>query len=616
MRLRLSVFNIICMIASLSFLSMQALAYVHTKTNAGDNLKWNLRENNIKLQIDTNSNGDRSLNLTQSNINSIITESIEQWNGHSNIVITPEFTSNLPVLGEGATLRFTDSTAYFGSGVLAVTSISHDPKTSNIFNADILINESISNGTLFTNAPSLSSGSDYAYLGDVVTHEIGHLLGLAHSEVIGSTMLYSIFKGQHEIAADDIAGLKNIYNKTYQRRYKGRVVGGEQIPVFGANVQMILHSTGEVYAAQMTNENGEFYFDDPPRNDYFVIYVTPPKSLINLPSYYSTVKTDYCSGSYRPSFFSKCGGREKGRPQLFSTSYVYEDLMQGPASANVYDLGDISIRCSDNTDPQYLYAKYDSNASFELFAFDQGQYQWDESAGEVFSGTFSEAEVEQGASGKGDVFEVDYRGFDNPVGHYIDLRISTETIGSMLELTITVKRTSDGQTTNYTIETDSFTGKKLLNHIIKHPLSSTAADNHYEITIRPADSSILTDEDQQEILAVPSVMKNSDNLYLLMLTLGSYENSTYAVLPPKQYKFPEDNTYCSEGNPSYTSQANVSASTSNSSGAQSQDQNAAISCGTIDIDNDSNSGPLSFVLGLSLILFMTHIRQTLLKVLS
>ena len=598
------------------FLSLPVIAYVHNKSSAGDNLKWSLRENNINLLIDTSSNGSRSYNLNENDIKQIITDSVDQWNGHSNISILSQFVSSLPAVGEDSTLRFTENTAYFGSGVLAVTSISHDPKTGNIFNADILVNESISNGILFTNTGMLSSGSEYAFLGDVITHEVGHLLGLGHSEVIGSTMLYSIFKGQHELAADDIAGLKNIYENSYEKRFKGRVVGGNQVPVFGANVQMILHSTGEVFAAQMTDENGEFYFDDPPSNDYFVIYVNPPKSLTNLPSYYSTVATDYCSGSYRPSFFSKCGGRGKGRPQVFSTSYIYEDLLDESATSNLYDLGDVTIRCDDNIDSQYIYTKYDSTASFKLYSFDQGQYQWNESVGEVFVGTFSETEIEQGTSGKGDVFEVDYTGFENPSGYYLDLRISTESIGSMLELTVVVKRTSDGQTSSYLIETDSSLGKKLLNHNIKHPLSSTPADNHYEITIKPTDTSVLTEQDQEAILAVPSIMKNSDNLYLLMLTLGSNINSSYVVMPPKQYKYPEDNTYCSEGNPAYTSQANISAS--NNSVAQSQEQNAVVSCATIDIDSDSNSGsgPMSFIFGLVLIFFMTHIRQTLLKILS
>lgn len=607
---------IILVFIFIALISRSGLAYVYSKSEVGGNLKWNLRDNTINLFINTESNGDRSYNLDDKNIKTIISESVEQWSEQNIITINPLFTTNLPSIGVGATLRFTDNTAYFGSGVLAVTSIGHDPKTGNIFSADILVNESISNNTLFTNTPMLSSGTDYAYLGDVITHEIGHLLGLAHSESVGSTMLYSIFKGQYDVAADDISGLKSLYRDSYQNRYKGRVVGGNQIPIFGAHVQMILHSTGEVFASQMTNEKGEFFFDDPPFNDYFVLYISPPKSLNNLPSYYSTATTDYCSGSYRPAFFSKCGGRSKGRPQLFSTSYVYEDLLDDTVAANQYDLGAITIRCNDNIDPQYIYSKYNSSAMFELFSFDQYYYQWNQSAGEIFVGTFSETELQKGQSGKGDVFEVDYTGFENPSGHYMDLRISTETIGSMLKLTVIVKRISDGQTTTYTTNTDPITGKNLLNHSIKHLLSTSPENNRYEITIKPVDSSSFTEEDQEEILAIPAVMKNKENHYLLMLTLGKYEDSSYKVFAPKQYQFPEDNAYCSEGNPVYTSQANISGVKSN--GAQSQEQNSPISCGTIEIDNDSgpNSGPMSFILGLSLILFMAHIRQSLLKVLS
>lgn len=594
--------------------SPKVYSYVNSKSNAGDNLKWNIRENNIFLQIDTSATGDRFYNLDEESISEIITNSVEQWNDHSSIAITPQYTNSLPPLGESTTLRFTENPAYFGSGVLAVTTIEHDPKNGVIFSADILVNESSLNSTFFSGSPALSSGSEYAYLGDVITHEVGHLLGLAHSEVTGSTMLYSIFKGQHEIAADDIAGLKNIYDESYGRRYKGRVIGGDKVPIFGANVQMILHSTGEVYAAQISNEKGEFYFDDPPADDYFVIYVSPPKSLVNLPSYYATTQTDYCNGSYKPAFFSKCGGREKGRPQLFSTSYAYEDLLDSSVSAESYDLGDVTIRCNDNINPNYIYNKFQTDGTFELFSFDRYQYQWEQAAGDIFVGKFSDYEVEEGLAGKGDVFEVDYRDLDNPNGQYMDLRISTESIGSMLDLTVTVKRTLDGVVKTYTTETESETNKKILNFHIKHMLSSVPEYNHYEITIKPADSSTFTEEDQVAIIAMPSVLKNSENHYLMMLSLGTYEDFNYTVLPPKQYKYPEDNAYCSEGTPSYTAQANISAD--NGSTAQEQEQTTGISCGTIDIDDDSNSGPMSFMLGISLILFMMNIRQTLLKFLS
>ena len=80
-----------------------------------------LKGNNIFLQIDTSATGDRFYNLDEESISEIITNSIEQWNDHSNIAITPQYTNSLPPVGESATLRFTENPAYFGSGVLAVT---------------------------------------------------------------------------------------------------------------------------------------------------------------------------------------------------------------------------------------------------------------------------------------------------------------------------------------------------------------------------------------------------------------------------------------------------------------------------------------------------------------
>jgi hypothetical protein len=586
--------------------SLPAFAYVNSKAETGLDLKWNVRENRVDLYVDTSSSGNSSYDLTENSIKSIIEGSINEWNGQSNITINPIYTSSLPAIGESQTIRFTESPAYFGSAVLAVTSIGYSPTTGDILSADILVNESYNNVIEFTSSPSKSADGDYAYLGDVMTHELGHFLGLNHSEVIGSTMLFSVFKGQYSVAHDDIAGVYDLYSSGGYT-VKGRVIGGDRVPVFGANVQMIDFDTGDVFSAHMTDENGMFYFKKTP--DRYLIYVSPPMELDNLPAYYATAETNFCSGSYKPAFFSKCGGREKGRPQVFTTSDDYSDLI---ASDGTIDIGEITIRCQNNVNPEYIYSKY-SNGTDPYDLFTSSPSDPERIAGDTFVGSFSEAEITEGVSGSGDIFYLDLRDYQHLSSNsYLDLKVITESIGTMVDPEITIERISDSSSVSYTTSTDPTTNRKLLNLSVRFGLSTTGSNNYFKITIKP--KQVDTDE-QQEILAAPTVMSNPENLYLVLTGVGKVVSGEYSLAGHKDSAYPEDNRFCSEGNPSYTSKANITMDANNTT--PNTDGVETMSCGTIDIDNHNNgSGPMSFAIGLAMILLFIQVRETLLKALS
>jgi hypothetical protein len=91
--------------------------------------------------------------------------------------------------------------------VIARTSITFDPNTGAIFDADIELNS-------FDNVFSTSDDVVATDLQAVLTHEVGHFLGLDHSTFENATMQanYDLSNlGARTLSSDDIAGVCSIY---------------------------------------------------------------------------------------------------------------------------------------------------------------------------------------------------------------------------------------------------------------------------------------------------------------------------------------------------------------------------------------------------------------------
>jgi hypothetical protein len=104
---------------------------------------------------------------------------------------------------------FRDDTwmATIPGSALALTTVSYDANTGQIFDADVEVNGT---GGNITN----SRPSDGADLPSIVTHEIGHFLGLDHSPKPSATMFITYKAGTGNLRVldpDDVAGICAIY---------------------------------------------------------------------------------------------------------------------------------------------------------------------------------------------------------------------------------------------------------------------------------------------------------------------------------------------------------------------------------------------------------------------
>ena len=149
------------------FYSLSGLSYQSSVTDSQNQIKWNYT--NVPLRI-----GNTASSLSTST--AIIDQAIAEWNAATTFQIQRTSTGKNQII-------FLEDFSRYGSAVLGVTEVSY-ATSGDINSATIYLNEQNYN---FTATPGMSHGST-VYLKDVVTHEMGHFLGLGHSEVLDSTM--------------------------------------------------------------------------------------------------------------------------------------------------------------------------------------------------------------------------------------------------------------------------------------------------------------------------------------------------------------------------------------------------------------------------------------------
>ena len=568
-------------------LCQSAQAYLYPKTWDGRKLRWELES---ELELYVNPNDANSLGIGPTDVQSALLESVDQWNQAGSVRIRPHFTDTLPSQGTGATLHFSSNPAFFGSGVLAVTSVSYNSSSGTIYSADIMMNDTGLGNTTFTASKNLSSGS-YAYVGDVLTHEIGHLLGLNHSEVAGSSMLFSIFKGQHSVSSDDVKGIEDLYSSyASSAGFRGTVVAQGMLPVFGAHVQAINLEDNEVIAGVFTEEDGTFSIKGLNPSKSYALYVSPIRSKENLPSFFSTFRADFCDGKeFAPSFFSKCGGRSAGKAQAII-----------PVAGRIMDLGSITVKCSTGMDPRYLRQKTGEDDPYTVL-----DYLENYKSHGTFTGYFTDSEILAGLAGKGDKLQVDLSGLDASAlsDSYLSLSLSTEKLGSALGVRVYAKRQDEGSWSTHTFGIDPVTGKPELDFTFHKRLSTDSDQNIFDLEVYPIR---LSYGDKTGIFAAPGTLTNENAIYFLSAQVRSSQGAELVPLQAWKDAPYEDNGACLEGSQSQTAKAYNPISTS----PEAQQQQESFSCATVDLGDGQGpgTGMGSFLVGLAMALFVFALR--------
>jgi hypothetical protein len=176
-----------------------------------------------------------------------------------------EFVRGLDTLGtvsfglDGVNMIKTNltTTEYANSGAgdaLAITYTTTAMANGEIFDADIIFNPGI-DFSLSTTVPA----GQYDFE-SVLTHELGHLLGLDHSAMLNATMFPRIGAGvstPRVISDDDKAGLRAIYPSATMGSISGTVRLTSNATVYGAIV-VAMTQAGQVVAHGVSDTRGNF----------------------------------------------------------------------------------------------------------------------------------------------------------------------------------------------------------------------------------------------------------------------------------------------------------------------------------------------------------------------
>ncbi|HTL12523.1 MAG TPA: carboxypeptidase regulatory-like domain-containing protein, partial [Bdellovibrionota bacterium] len=221
-----------------------------------------------------------------------------------------------------------------GTEIIGLTQVWYDQDNGNILEADVVLNDV---DYVFTQDPTDTSGTgsgkpysgfdNHVYLENVVTHELGHAMGLSHSGGLQATMLFLESPEQAHLSCDDILGIRAIYGPRSLNpsagELRGKVLGPSGTPVVGAQVVAVSETRGAAMTYGLTGSDGSYRITALEPGAYSVMVEPYYAGSETLPSYYSTMNANVCGGaSFSRTFVTESDGFHLKRLAVPSGSYV------------------------------------------------------------------------------------------------------------------------------------------------------------------------------------------------------------------------------------------------------------------------------------------------------
>lgn len=585
--------------------SICAFSFIRARSSFGDKLTWPGASNNIIMHIDPANN---EADITEAEATSIFDAAVSEWNGNADITLLRQDGSGAQ---EDRNDVYFSTTTVFGASVLAVTSIKFIEATGDILEADIIINDTVDFSDVATDTDNSSFAGPF-YLGDVLTHELGHVLGMGHGQNHYSTMNFTVFNGQFGISEDDKAGLKEAYPITSTGDINGTVVASDNlIAVFGARVIAVSAETGETIQEVLTEDSGAFTLKNLPLDNSYFLYISPMYEDAGAPSYFDSVAKSFCTAGtdYRGAYFRQCGNSQRGLPQGIA-------LSSATPSVNV---GLVTIRCGFDTP-----AAYDTVDGTRRTI---NIVQADDTVGGARTGFFTDSDITANSTvailgddtqRKMDQYQIDLSAWDIAgLGYgakdlYLDVKIVAQGLHVGNRINIYAERTDAGYNDTFPnadfdiverVSLNDFNGvatdtKYDTDIIARIPLDEAdASKNIFNIDLIPQSLTRGIVANETDFIPSSATFKDGINHYLMILSVSEKVGTDYTLLDFKDYTPYSDNQTCMEGPnvfstaPSVDSKSSITR-TELADNELSQDslEDVVAACGTINTDGSGTGG--------------------------